>query len=120
MVVEDAPRLRLEDLRAHPAWPEICEAEAAIVQIRDREAVLKFRVELERDEGRKRLFFRCPACGTRRRHLFLNDEKGVGCRGCLQLLYHEQALGRCAWKSEVAIPALRAMRKAASNQRRES
>jgi len=46
----------------------------------------------------------CPACGARRRDLYLKESL-MGCRGCLKILYPDQTLSSSSWNRQVVRPA---------------
>jgi hypothetical protein len=109
MNVEDAPRITISDLRGLPTWPDVKQSKRAVITLELDGAAVAVSLRFDHDETPfgKRAWFRCPVCGARRRHLHVVDSK-LGCRGCHKLLYYEQSLGRCRWKNDIAIPALRA------------
>jgi hypothetical protein len=68
------------------------------------------KVDVVKDSQGRR-WLRC-ACGTRRRFLFVLENK-VGCRSCFGLLYWQQAgISRNRWRESIARPAFRALRRA--------
>jgi hypothetical protein len=111
MTLEDAPRLSLTQLRTLPSWPKIKSSGEAVVQLEVDGAVVEQKLVLELHDTPfgTRSWIRCPRCGARRMHVYLCNGT-LGCRGCHGLLYFEQQLGRCRWKEQIAVPALRAAR----------
>lgn len=109
MTLEDAPRLSLTQLRKLPSWPEIKASGEAVVRLEVDGKVVEQRIGIELKEATfgTRTWLLCPRCGARRAHVYVCSGE-LGCRGCHRLLYFEQQLGRCHWKSEIAVPALRA------------
>jgi len=105
--VEDTPRIEIEELWKLSSWEELRHAPRVTLDLDDGGRRRTLTVELARDESRDRTLLKCPECGAHRKHLYLHDRE-IACRRCHRLLYFEQSLGQCRWKSEVAIPVLRA------------
>ena len=119
-LIEDVPRLNLQQIRALPNWRELRNAGGANVEMAlpcGNATVVDVILEREpRGWVRRRWWLICKGCGSRRRHLYLLRGE-LRCRRCHGLLYHQQTLPHCRWRDEVGIPVLRLWRatKAASS-----
>jgi len=112
-LIEDVPRLDLQQLRGLPNWIKLRDAGRAQVKVAlpggDKVFV---EVTLDREPPawpRRRWWLICDGCTSRRRHLYLL-RGDLRCRRCHQLLYAQQALPHCSWREEVGLPILRSWR----------
>ena len=111
-LVEDEPRLSIEDLRALPGWAEATAAGVTRVEVLHPDiGVVNVTVGITSDAATfgRRWWLSCPRCGTRRRHLYLHDD-GLACRKCAGVIYFAQSIPESSWRRGVANPALRAVR----------
>lgn len=109
-VLEHTPRLELRQLRGLATWPEMKAAgTAALDLVGPAGEVVTVTVELTEDYTSLgvRTWFKCPSCGSRRRHLYWLDQQ-LQCRACHRTIrYFIHTLPAGQWKRKVAVPVLK-------------
>jgi len=107
-VVEDTQRITIAQVRALPGWPQIREGMAATIVLDSADGPVVQLVTLATDRNNfgVRYWLGCPRCNSRRRHLFLAEQKLV-CRRCARLLYYVQRLPDSSFRRDMAVPLLR-------------
>ena len=91
-VVEHLPRLDVADLKSLPEWPAMKIQGTAQLHIQNHGTVLTCKLNLVADKATfgPRMWFECPQCGARRKHLLFADST-LGCRSCLGAHYIRHA-----------------------------
>ena len=110
-VLERTPRLEVRQLRDLHTWPEMkAHGAASLDLVTNAGETVRVNLKLTQDRTSMglRTWLQCPACSSRRRHLYwLGDQ--LKCREChrnIRYLIHTIAAGR--FKRDIAIPVLKA------------
>ena len=116
VILEDAPKILLKDVRALPEWPALRALRAAgggelVIALGDQKLKLRFDLVDEDAGWRVRTWFRC-ACGSRRRSLYVDVAgRRALCAACLGARYFRHALPDSQFR-DLAREVLRTTRRA--------
>ena len=113
LIVEDLPCVDIADLKELPDWPESKSRGFAKVCVQTEEQKIICTVKLIEDMATFgiRTWFACPICGTRRKHLHVNNGH-LACRICLGAQYLRHSWPGSRWREDVGRPVLKAWRQA--------
>ena len=113
LIVEDTVRLTTAAIRSQPCWPEVVEAGKVAVTIQRGDGPTTIEVKLasgSTPNGGTRRWLCCPVCGHGRTYLLVHDGK-LECRCCMAAVYLQQSFADSRWRTQIAIPLLRQLRK---------
>ena len=115
MVVEDPPRLTIQQIQAMPEWPRWAEERLAKITVFLEGTTVPASIRLDSTALTFgwRWWLICPACAARR-YTLIGIESRLCCRGCAReegkgLLYLQQSWDR-RYREEFGLPLLKAWR----------